>query len=92
MRVRAILPAPTPLRITLTLHGALVETEEARDGETALWEAVKMLIKAQTLRAGTDYGSGRQKDRSTAELDRATRHSGAITVEAANGSWPYHAG
>jgi hypothetical protein len=26
--------------------------EEASDGEATLWEAVKMLIKAQTLRAG----------------------------------------
>jgi hypothetical protein len=30
----------------------LVETEEATNGEEAVWEAVKMLIKAQALRAG----------------------------------------
>jgi hypothetical protein len=34
------------------LHGTLVETEEADNGEAAVWEAVKMLIKAQRLRAG----------------------------------------
>ncbi len=51
-RVRAIVPATTPLLITLTLHGALVQTAEADNGETAMWEAVKLLITAGELQAG----------------------------------------
>jgi hypothetical protein len=38
--------------ISLTLHGALVEATEADTDEAALWEAVKLLIKAGTLQAG----------------------------------------
>jgi hypothetical protein len=41
-----------PLLITLTLHGALVEATEADTGEAAMWEAVKLLIKAGALQAG----------------------------------------
>jgi hypothetical protein len=39
-KVRAIVPAPTPLRVTLTLHGTLVETEEAENAEAAMWASV----------------------------------------------------
>jgi hypothetical protein len=51
-RVHVIVPPPEPLLITFTLHGALVETAEADTGEAAMWEAVKLLIKAGTLQAG----------------------------------------
>jgi hypothetical protein len=40
------------LLITFTLHGALVEAAEADTGQEAMWEAVKLLIKAGELIAG----------------------------------------
>jgi hypothetical protein len=51
-KVHAIVPPPEPLLLTLTLHGAFVEAQEADAGELALLEAIKLLAKQNRLRPG----------------------------------------
>jgi hypothetical protein len=50
-RVHAIVPPREPLLLMLTLHGALVEAQEAGAAD-ALLEAIRLLAKQDRLRAG----------------------------------------